>query len=493
MLTRLTIHGFKNLSGVDLRLGPFTCVAGPNGSGKSNLFDAISFLAALAEHDLLNAALSVRGCENGDIRNLFQRSGDTWCDEMEFGVEMVIPESGQDDLGQEARASMTFVRYDLRLRYRPASPGRHPEGIQIVEEKLDRLQKGKAYSSLPFPHKKAWRDSAVRGRRTSPYISTSLGRDDATQMVSLHADSDGGLGGGRPYQVPAGSLTRTMLSSARYAATHKTQVVARQEMASWMQLQLEPTALRQPDSFTGPHTLGADGSHLPHTLYWLSQRIGDGGGSACERVARRLSELVEGVREISVDVDERRQLYTLRLTDLGGTSFVASALSDGTLRFLALSVLEMDPTGRGVLCMEEPENGIHPRRTPAMVRLLQDLATDVNLPVGEDNPLRQVIVNTHSPAVVGEMPDDALVYVVSERVGSGDLRSVFAPLPHTWRTRAQPGILPVPRGEVLTFLNPFGSSPSTPRKAQVGVRKVKEREDLACQLPLFVPPEGERA
>ena len=49
VLTRLKVEGFKNLDRIDVRLGPFTCVAGPNGVGKSNLFDAISFLAALAD------------------------------------------------------------------------------------------------------------------------------------------------------------------------------------------------------------------------------------------------------------------------------------------------------------------------------------------------------------------------------------------------------------------------------------------------------------
>ncbi len=47
MLTRLQINGFKNLVDVDVRFGPFTCIAGPNGVGKSNVFDAIQFLAEL--------------------------------------------------------------------------------------------------------------------------------------------------------------------------------------------------------------------------------------------------------------------------------------------------------------------------------------------------------------------------------------------------------------------------------------------------------------
>jgi len=44
MIIRIKVKGFKNLVDVDVRFGPFTCVAGVNGVGKSNLFDAIRFL-----------------------------------------------------------------------------------------------------------------------------------------------------------------------------------------------------------------------------------------------------------------------------------------------------------------------------------------------------------------------------------------------------------------------------------------------------------------
>ena len=46
---------------------------------------------------------------------------------------------------------------------------------------------------------------------------------------------------------------------------------------------------------------------------------------------------------------------------------------------------------------------------PAMLHLLQDIATDADEPVDMTNPLRQVIVNTHAPAVVSEVQDDSLL------------------------------------------------------------------------------------
>jgi AAA15 family ATPase/GTPase len=71
MLTRLKVSGFKNLIDVDVRFGPFTCIAGANGVGKSNLFDAIRFLSALSSLPLLEAARSVREGRTADARSCF--------------------------------------------------------------------------------------------------------------------------------------------------------------------------------------------------------------------------------------------------------------------------------------------------------------------------------------------------------------------------------------------------------------------------------------
>src|SRR5438034_229353 len=101
MLTRLKVSGFKNLVNVDVRFGAFTCIAGGNGVGKSNLFDAISFLSALAERPLLDAALSIRGGGKAtDVRSLFHRVGDRHAEHMDLEAEMLVPDQAFDDLGQ---------------------------------------------------------------------------------------------------------------------------------------------------------------------------------------------------------------------------------------------------------------------------------------------------------------------------------------------------------------------------------------------------------
>ncbi len=163
MLTRLRVSGFKNLVDVDVWFGPFTCIAGANGVGKSNLFDAIAFLSALASKPLMDAALSIRdeGGRTGDVRSLFHHVGNEFADMMSFEAEMIIPHKGFDDLGQEAEASSTFVRYAVSLRYRKDEDNRSLGALELTKEELAYIKLGDAPKRLRFEHVSPWRKSAV--------------------------------------------------------------------------------------------------------------------------------------------------------------------------------------------------------------------------------------------------------------------------------------------------------------------------------------------
>jgi hypothetical protein len=210
-----------------------------------------------------------------------------------------------------------------------------------------------------------------------------------------------------------------------------------------------------------------------------------------EQVAGRLSQLIRDVFALDIDRDEKRQLLTLEVTDGEGTIHPARSLSDGTLRFLALAVLEHDPSASGLICLEEPENGIHPQRIPAMLRLLQDIAVDVEEPIGPDNPLRQVIVNTHSPVVVSQVQDDDLLLAELRQVVQDGrrFRAVqFSWLPNTWRAEAEPERHPVARGKVQAYLKQVidFSAPHSQFTYQTRGKKksvpVGERSDLQPRL-----------
>jgi predicted ATPase len=504
MLTRLKVSGFKNLVDVDVRFGPFTCVAGANGVGKSNLFDAIRFLSAIADRPLIDAALSVRdeAGQTADVRSLFHRIGDDYVKEMSFEAEMIVPREGVDDLGQKAKASITFLRYSVTLAYRTNDGLRSLGSLELLKEELVHINLGDANKHLLFPHKPIWRKSAVQGKRTSPFISTGYNKEE-NRVIELHQDG----GPGRTLSLLAVNLPRTVLSTAN-AAENPTALLARREMQSWRLLQLEPSSLRQPDEFMAPTKLGSDGSHLAATLYHLAQlskTLQKDGASDDEaaaqvygQVASRLAELIDDIYEVWVDRDDRRQLLTVQVTDRYGTSHPARALSDGTLRFLALAVLELEPGAQGLLCLEEPENGIHPKRIPAILSLLRDIATDVNEQLSPDNPLRQVIINTHSPSVVSQVVDDSLLVAeLKETVLSGQRfkRVCFSCLPDTWRQKAPEGVSIVPLGDLLAYLNPVApkeleqdeltkDSEQESKRTQPKTRRVVDNPNIQ-QLELF--------
>ncbi len=497
MLTRLKVSGFKNLVDVDLRFDRFTCVAGANGTGKSNLFDAIQFLSRLADDTLLNAALAVRaeGGRAADLRHLFHRFGERFDDHMTFEAEMIVPSSGIDDLGQRAEASITFLRYRLTLGYRPDGQIPSLGGLEILHEELSHINVSDAARNLRFPHKVAWRRSVVKGRRVGEFISTV--EKEGKRIVKLHQDGTQG----RPREYLAATLPRTVLSSAN-AIESPTTLLARRELQSWRLLQLEPSALRKPDEFTAPARLGVDGSHMPATLNYLARTAQNGtptiGASSpvLDELAARLSELVEQVQKVRVDRDDQRQLLTLELTDLSGTPLPARSLSDGTLRFLALAVLALDPREEGLICLEEPENGIHPERIPVILQLLQEIAVDVESEVGRDNPLRQVIINTHSPGVVSQVADDAILVSELQEVivnGQRGRTARFRWLPDTWRCEAEPATPPVARGKLLVYLNPAGWHGSMqdetdgPRKGH-RPRRLVDRPDFQPYLISFQQP-----
>jgi hypothetical protein len=96
-----------------------------------------------------------------------------------------------------------------------------------------------------------------------------------------------------------------------------------------------------------------------------------------------------------------------------------------------------------------------------MVDLVSDLAVDPREEPGIDNPLRQVIVNTHSPGVVQLVGTEDLLLATEEiKSVEGRERSALAlrPMKGSWRARS-PDSRPVAgKADLIPYLTaPAGS------------------------------------
>lgn len=450
MLLRLEVDGFKNLIGFNAEFGPFTCIAGENGVGKSNVFDAIEFLALISDQPLLEAARQVRSNRAdaaGEPAHLFT-AGST-DRPMRFAAEVLVPDEVVDDFDVRTRPSITLLRYEVTVGYEQPTNGSRHGRLVVEREELRHINLGDAHRHLRFPHRvKDFRSAVVLGRRSGgPFISTEVDQG----RITVH--QDGGSRGRPRRALPTGAAT-TVVSTVN-TADDPTILALRREFQSWRRLALEPSALRTPDRFLDPSSLGSDGRHLAAVLYRIASQSPDGSTpeEVYARVANRLSRLAGlDVRSLRVDVDEVRELLDVLVDDGHRGELPARSLSEGTLRFLALCVVLEDPQMTGLITMEEPENGIYPANLPEMVRLIEDLAVDPEYAPAPDNPLRQVIVNTHSPGVVQLVhPGDLLV--ARERYVDVDGGSVMAlradGMTGTWRASKAKGAT---KADLLPYL-----------------------------------------
>ena len=160
---------------------------------------------------------------------------------------------------------------------------------------------------------------------------------------------------------------------------------------------MNPEDLRQPTrKVAGDDIISFSGKNLAAAL----NRIKQNDPYALKEISRKLNHFVPNYTDVDVIDDKENKQYIIYLKGEDDKEYSSRVLSEGTLRILTLCILEYDEKYSGLLCFEEPENGIHPYRIKTMVELLKDLSTDFSY---SDIPLRQVVVNTHSPILVQEI------------------------------------------------------------------------------------------
>jgi predicted ATPase len=390
MITYIKINGFKSFHNFEMEFAPFTVIAGANASGKSNLFDALTLLSRLAETDNLKRAF---GEQRGEFIELFTQYGDdNYATEMEFVVEMLVNKNIKDAWGNDSKLKYTRLRYEITIARISNLTG--IQEVKVVKENLFKINhQDDIWASNIIPNKSLefWKPKVVTGKRGVPYLETIIENGIPTTIL---VPQDGSSGFKKSF--PLSYAPRTVLSTIDTVEFPHV-LAAKEEMKSWKFLQLNPEDLRQATSKNnGEDTISVSGKNLAAALF----RIKQNDKYSLKEISRKLNSFLPNFTEVDVVDDNENKQYLIKLKDVDKKEFSSRVLSEGTLRILALCILEFDEKHTGLLCFEEPENGIHPFRIKAMTELLKDLSVDFN---EVEIPLRQVIVNTHSPVLVGNM------------------------------------------------------------------------------------------
>lgn len=154
------------------------------------------------------------------------------------------------------------------------------------------------------------------------------------------------------------------------------------------------------------HFLRPDGSNLPAFLYFLRERH----ESSYSLIVRAVQRVTPFFDDFLLDPTELNRDY-IKLEWRHKKSeqyFDASSLSDGTLRFIALATLFLQPEQYrpSVILIDEPELGLHPYAIEMLAALVRQASVST-----------QVIMSTQSSLLLDHFqPEDVLV---ADRVDGG--------------------------------------------------------------------------
>jgi predicted ATPase len=137
--------------------------------------------------------------------------------------------------------------------------------------------------------------------------------------------------------------------------------------------------------------LSYQGEDLASVLYFLSETA----SPVLQQIVERVAEAIHGFERFEFNrVGSDRVGFSARFSDRRGT-VVAPNLSDGCRSMIGLITLALAPGRPGILCIEEPENGLTPNATSVFYKTISQL------PAGGD--AAQVLMSSHSPFVITEV------------------------------------------------------------------------------------------
>ena len=353
MIRRLCLENYRSHGNTEVRLEPLSLLVGPAGAGKSNLLKALVFVQNTIQKPIADLFPASSPWEFRLVRSRWANETDP----IGFVVDLA------DVAGSEARYTLRFAD--------------SPDGIYVLEETLQRRDPGKEWR---WVFQRRWPGKAELGE-----FGTVAPRGPSVLNKVWHEL--------RPGEGPEGPRFAHDVAKALWRTGY---------------YHLETSWLRQLSDDREHDRIGYSGQDVPGFLAGLQRE-----DAPCyERILAAMRELLPSLDQIVITrVGPDRQ--GLAMTFLGQRGYInAPDLSDGTLLTLGLLAATNSRKQGTLLCIEEPETGLHPRR----IRWLFDRFVELAYPRGR--PPVQIVLTTHSPYLVDLFKDmQGAVSVVEHESG----------------------------------------------------------------------------
>ncbi len=350
---------------------------GPNSAGKSNLIEALAIMRATPVSPFMGASAGVQG--------VLRRGGGpgewTWkgAKEKDVAIDLVIC----NPYGAQPLRHVFSFRADTR-------------GIEITDE---RVEYEKSYPGQAEPY------FFYKYQHGSPVINV-IPQEETDNPLLLKE--------GNPKQ-PTGGPTRKLKRLAQDAANTQASVLSQfRDREHYPELTYlgetyekwriyREWAFGRNTVFREPQKADMRNDRLEEDFSNLGMFL-----SRLRKTPKAKREIIEALRDLYAGIADFETIpeggsVQLFFTE-GDYSIPATRLSDGTLRYLCLLAILCDPDPPPVICIEEPELGLHPDILPKLADRLVAASQRT-----------QIIVTTHSDILVDAMTEHPESVVVCEK------------------------------------------------------------------------------
>jgi predicted ATPase len=364
-----------------VELTPLNVLIGPNGSGKSNLIEAIellhaaptAFAAAIRDGGGVQEWLWKGDTANG--RKSKEASHKRGRESLGKDIEDEVSRMSLGPATIEAIVEGEKLVPDLRYRLTFAPAGQRTE---VLDEVIEEIAKRQDTEKDVFFYYRFQRGRPILNVRDTSggYVRRALKREDLVPDESVLSQRKGS--DTYPEVTWLGQQFSRIQSFrdwnfGRYAPLREPQPADL------------PTDFLLPDA----RNLGLLLNELEHT-------------NANSEFNELLRRFLPRYQRFSTRIQGGTVQFYLHESGLK-LPIPATRLSDGTIRFMAILALLLSPDPPPMICIEEPELGLH----PDAVSLVGDLLVDASA-------RSQLIVTTHSDALVSALTDDASSVLVCD-------------------------------------------------------------------------------
>ena len=332
----------------ELELKPLNVLIGPNGSGKSNLIEAIGLLRATPQD------LTAPIIQGGGVGNWIWR-GEPKAPSAHVEAILHTP-FGDKDLRHSfafAEKQHRFELSDELIANETPYSGHHQPYIYF--------ERHGSHAVLNFMHEDRRRELQPDDLDTQKSVLAQRRDPDRYPELTWLADVYARIRLYREWSFGRNALPRT------------------------------PQDAALPNDF-----LMEGGQNLGLMLNRLKREP-----RAKNQFLNALRQLYEGVVDFDVIVEGGTVQVILQENEI---TVPAIRLSDGTVRYLGLLAILCHPTPPPLICLEEPELGLHPDILPGVAELLRDASERC-----------QIIVTTHSDTIVNALTDTPESVVITEK------------------------------------------------------------------------------